>query len=384
MRNTDAGSRRGRRFATAALVTAGAATAGAAAVALATRDVRLALGTPPSGTRAERVRRSPQFRDGAFRNSAPATILAPGATWKTVRDLTFEQHKRKPTGAIPVVTPPDDDGTPPAADALHAIWYGHSSVLVEMDGRRVLFDPVWSERCSPSSRVGPRRLHPPPMPLDRLPRVDAIVISHDHYDHLDMATIRTLVDVQDAPFLVPLGVGGHLERWGVPFGRVIELDWDDRTDVAGLHFTATAARHFSGRAFQRNNTLWASWVVTGQTRRVFYTGDSGYFDGYAAIGAAHGPFDLTLIQIGAYNSAWPDIHMTPEDGLSAHLDLRGNLLIPLHWATFNLALHDWSEPADRLWREAKARDVAVAIPRPGQPIDVDDPPAVDGWWQTIA
>src|SRR5438132_5617332 len=155
MRNTDARSRRGRRFrrfATAALVTAGAATAGAAAVAWATRDLRFALGSAPSGTRAERVWRSPQFRDGAFHNSAPATILAPGTGWKTVRDLAFEQHKRKPTGVIPIITPPDEDGAPPPADVLRAIWYGHSSVLVEMEGRRVLFDPVWSERCSPSAR----------------------------------------------------------------------------------------------------------------------------------------------------------------------------------------------------------------------------------------
>ncbi|MCW2642441.1 MAG: Zn-dependent hydrolase [Dactylosporangium sp.] len=352
------------------------------AAAWALRDVRDSLGAPPAGVRGARVRQSPQFRDGAFRNPVPAHVMPPGSKWQTLRELLTDRHKRKPSGEVPLVTPDDAETAP--ADGLHVIWYGHSSALVEIEGRRVLFDPVWSVRCSPSSRVGPRRLHPPPVPLDRLPQVDAIVISHDHYDHLDMATVRALMRTQSAPFVVPLGVGAHLDRWGVPPARLIELDWDQTASIAGLRLTATAARHFSGRAFSRDNTLWASWALAGPTRRVFYSGDSGYFDGYAAIGAAHGPFDVTLIQIGAYGSAWPDIHMTPEDGATAHLDLRGELLIPLHWGTFNLAFHDWSEPVDRLWREAKARGIRLAVPRPGERVNVDEPPPVDGWWQAIA
>jgi L-ascorbate metabolism protein UlaG (beta-lactamase superfamily) len=371
-------NRRARRVAGAALV----ASAATAAAAWAWRDVSEAFGAPPAGDRGERVRRSPQFRDGKFHNTVPARLLPPGSGWQTFRELLFGKQKRKPTGIVPVIGADPQPELP--ADGLHVTWYGHSSALIEIEGRRILFDPVWSERCSPSSIVGPRRLHPPPVPLDRLPRLDAIVISHDHYDHLDMATVRTLARTQSAPFLMPLGVGGHLDRWGVPADRIIELDWNDSVTIAGLRLVAAAARHFSGRKFTRDNTLWASWVVIGSQRRVFYTGDSGYFDGYAGIGAEYGPFDVTMIQIGAYGTAWPDIHMTPEDGATAHLDLGGGLLIPLHWATFNLALHDWAEPADRIWREAKARDIRLAVPRPGERIDVDDPPAVDGWWQTIA
>jgi L-ascorbate metabolism protein UlaG (beta-lactamase superfamily) len=363
-----------RRLATAAVV--------GSVAAWALRDVRESLGSAPSGARGARVRQSPQFHDGAFRNTVPAHAMPPGMRWQTLRELLVGRHKRKPSGVVPVVAPDSTDL--PAADGLHVTWYGHSSALVEIEGRRVLFDPIWSDRCSPSPLVGPRRLHPPPAPLDRLPQVDAIVISHDHYDHLDMATVRGLTRTQSAPFVVPLGVGGHLDRWGVPPARIIELDWEDSVSVAGLRLTATAARHFSGRAFSRDNTLWASWLLAGPTRRVFYTGDSGYFDGYAAIGAAHGPFDVTLIQIGAYSSGWPDIHMTPEEGVATHLDLRGQLLIPLHWGTFNLSFHGWSEPADRLWLEAKARDVRLAVPRPGERVNVDAPPPVDGWWQTIA
>ncbi|NJC70479.1 Zn-dependent hydrolase [Planosporangium thailandense] len=370
-------SSRGNRILAAVATTAVVATA-----AVALRTVRDALGAAPTGERAARIRRSPQFRDGAFRNPVPAHVMPPGSAAQTLRDLLTDRHRRRPSGAVPLVAPAVDD--PPPADGLHVTWYGHSSALVEIDGRRVLFDPVWSDRCSPSPWVGPRRLHRPPVPLDRLPQVDAIVISHDHYDHLDMATVRALTRTRSAPFVVPLGVGAHLAHWQVPADRIIELDWDESVSVAGLRLTATAARHFSGRAFARDNTLWASWAVTGPTRRVFYSGDSGYFDGYAAIGAAYGPFDATLIQIGAYASTWPDIHMTPEEGVAAHLDLRGGLLIPLHWGTFNLAFHDWSEPVDRVWREAKARDVTLAVPRPGERVDVDDPPPVDGWWQPIA
>jgi L-ascorbate metabolism protein UlaG (beta-lactamase superfamily) len=256
---------------------------------------------------------------------------------------------------------------------------------VEIDGARVLLDPVWSDRCSPSRLAGPHRLHDVPLALSDLYPVDAVVISHDHYDHLDMKTIDALVRDTDAPFLVPLGVGAHLERWKVPAGRIIELDWDESARVGALTLTVTPAQHFSGRRIaKRNYTLWGSWVIAGPARKVFYSGDTGYFDGFARIGEAYGPFDATLVQVGAYDTAWPDIHMTPEEGVAAHLDVRGGVLIPVHWATFVLAFHPWAEPADRVWQEAKARGVSLAVPRPGQRIDIDDPPQVDGWWQTLA
>jgi L-ascorbate metabolism protein UlaG (beta-lactamase superfamily) len=359
--------------------------AAVAAAAWAVRDVPAALGGLPRGERAIRIQRSPQFRGGAFQNPARSTHAVPTTSGRGfLRELLFGEQRRRPSGAVPVVTPAGADPVPASADALSVVWYGHSSALVEIEGCRVLVDPVWSDRCSPSTLVGPRRLHPPPVRLDELPSLDAIVISHDHYDHLDMATVRGLVCTQSAPFLVPLGVGAHLDRWAVPAGRIVELDWDESVSLAGLTITATPAHHFSGRGLSRNRTLWSSWVIAGRTRRAFYTGDSGYFDGYAAIGAAYGPFDVTLVQIGAYAPEWATIHMFPEEAVAAHLDLRGGLLIPVHWATFNLALHSWAEPVDRLWSEAKARDIKLAVPRPGERVLVDDPPPVDGWWQTIA
>ncbi|MDM4718328.1 MBL fold metallo-hydrolase [Micromonospora sp. WMMA1363] len=367
----------GRRTGTAVGLAALAGLAGAV------RDVPLALGGRLTSTRAERAARSPQFRDGSFHNPASSRLPTGNMDRDLVRELFFGKQKRHPTMAVPLLRPAD----PPAVDTareLSIVWYGHASALIEIEGQRVLLDPVWSQRCSPSARVGPKRLHEPPIRLDELPPLDAILISHDHYDHLDLATVRELTDRQNVPFVVPLGVGAHLDRWGVPADRIIELDWSESHHLGDLTLTATPAQHFSGRGLRRDGTLWSSWVIAGAHRSVFYTGDSGYFTGYAAIGAGYGPFDVTLMQIGAYDRAWPSIHMFPEEAVAAHLDLRGGLLIPVHWATFNLALHDWSEPVDRLWAEAKSRDVRLAVPRPGERVVVDEPPPVDGWWQAIA
>ncbi|MEU8356826.1 MBL fold metallo-hydrolase [Nonomuraea sp. NPDC048882] len=367
---------------TARRILAGGAVLAAAGWAL--RDLPAELGVRPLASgpeRAARMRHSPQFRNGTFVNSMPegaALMTAPPVG--LLGELAKDRSQRHPAGPIPLRVPPAD---PPPADGVRAVWYGHASTLVEIEGRRVLFDPVWSRRPSPSQLVGPKRHHPVPVELQELPEVDAIAISHDHYDHLDRTTVLRLTRTQKAPFLVPLGIGAHLERWGVPAFRIIELDWNEETEVAGLRFVATAARHFSGRSFTRNDTLWGSWVVAGATRRVFYAGDSGYFEGYRGIGSAHGPFDLTLMPIGAYSPAWPDIHMDPEQAVQAHLDLGGGVLLPVHWATFTLALHPWGEPVDRLWREAKARDVRIAVPRPGEAVDVSAVPAVEGWWELL-
>jgi L-ascorbate metabolism protein UlaG (beta-lactamase superfamily) len=351
-----------------------------AAVSVLERRLVLSIGGQPTGARAERVARSPQYRDGAFRNAAVAsTALRAGDVMDTVRDMIFGKEHRRPSGPVPLVTCVER----PATSGLYVTWYGHSSALVEIDGARVLFDPVWGERVSPSALVGPKRLHPAPVALAELPTLDAIVISHDHYDHLDMDTVRALVRTQRAPFLVPLGVGAHLERWRVPAERIIELDWHDEVSIAGLRIIATPAQHFSGRLFKRDGTLWTSWTVLGPNKKVFYTGDSGYFDGYAAVGGEHGPFDVALVQVGAYGEAWPTIHMTPEEGVATAVDLKADLLVPVHWGTFSLSTHSWAEPVDRVWLEAKARDVRLAVPRPGERIDADDPPAVDGWWQSL-
>ncbi|MDR6320505.1 MBL fold metallo-hydrolase [Actinoplanes couchii] len=337
------------------------------------------LGGKAAGARRTRVEASPQFSEGRFRNTVPTATGIPLTAIPRVAASAL--GSRRPHGPVPVMNPTAGEKT-----GLHITWYGHSSALVEIDGHRIMLDPVWSNRCSPSRLAGPKRLHEAPVPLADLPALDAVVISHDHYDHLDMPTVQQLATLQPGMlFVVPLGVGAHLETWQVPEANIVELDWNESTTVGDIALVATPARHFSGRrGVSRDDTLWASWVIKGPNRSVFYSGDTGYFPGFADIGAEHGPFDATLVQVGAYSPDWADIHMFPEEGVTTHLDVRGGLMIPVHWATFDLAPHQWAEPPERTWREAKARDVRLAIPRPGERVDVDNPPEIDAWWQQIA
>jgi L-ascorbate metabolism protein UlaG (beta-lactamase superfamily) len=334
----------------------------------------------------ERIRRSPNFADGVFTNPVGARTAPSGSMLRFARTYfrKEERVRRAPAGEIPLHTTTLDDLTAPPASGLRLTWMGHSTVLAEIDGPRVLFDPGWGERCSPFSIVGPKRLHRPPVALPELGEADAVVISHDHYDHLDMPTIKALAGT-GTRFVVPLGVGAHLERWGVPADRMTELDWHESTRVAGLTLTATPARHFCGRAIRNTqHTLWASWAVAGPEHRVYHSGDTGYFPGFAEIGEAYGPFDATMVQIGAYSEFWPDIHMTPEEGVRAHQDLRGEVMLPIHWGTFNLAPHPWEEPAEGTATAALAAGARIAVPRPGEPFEpVNGLPLVP-WWRQIA
>jgi L-ascorbate metabolism protein UlaG (beta-lactamase superfamily) len=276
--------------------------------------------------------------------------------------------------------------TPPAS-GLRATWLGHSTVLVEIDGARILFDPVWARRASPSTLIGPKRFFEPPLPLEELPPLDAIVASHDHYDHLDRDVVRALAKSaaqSRARFVVPLGVGAHLERWGVAPDRITELDWSESVVVRPLTHTAPPARQFSGRGLNdRNHTLWASWSVAGPTHRVFHSGDTGPFPGIADIGTAYGPFDLTLIKIGAYGETWPDIHLTPEQAVDAQEKLRGKLLLPIHWGTFNLAFHAWDEPAERVVLAATKGGMQLVMPKPGESVEPAMARAVEPWWRSV-
>ncbi|MET9400249.1 MBL fold metallo-hydrolase [Kitasatospora sp. NPDC002965] len=345
-----------------------------------------AFGADPRGDRLSRIHRSPQFSDGAFRNPVPTRRLVyeRSPLEITRAQLAADRTRRVPAAAVPLHRLLPVDLAAPPASGLRLTWLGHATVLAELDGRRVLFDPVWGERCSPFAWTGPKRLHPVPLPLDELGPVDVVVISHDHYDHLDMGTVRALIGT-GATFAVPLGVGAHLEHWGVPAGRIVELDWWESAEVAGLTLTATPARHYCSRGPRTSALfLWASWVVAGGGRRIFHSGDTGYFPGFAEIGRRLGPFDATMMQVGAYSDFWPEVHMTPEEGVRAHLDLGGDVLLPIHWCTFNLAPHPWEEPAERVVAAARALGAQLAVPRPGKPFEPADPPTLRLWWRAVA
>ena len=369
--------------------------AGTASLAVGGWLVRTLHGTPEAlGASATAIRKvtagSPNYRGGVFHNLEPSAAVRLDA--EENRLVFFEmfsgRSESRPTAPIPLAEPQPRS----AAAPLAVTWLGHATALVEIGGYRLLTDPVWSERCSPFQTVGPTRLHPPPLDLEALPALDAVVISHDHYDHLDMDTVRMLERTQRALFITALGVGAHLRRWGIPAKRIIELDWNSSHTIDDLTLTCTPARHFSGRFLSRNNTLWSSWVFTGPQHRVYFGGDSGYTRSFADIGAAHGPFDLTLLPIGAYNKSWPDIHMNPEEAVRAHRDLNaaaaGGVLVPIHWGTFRLAPHPWAEPADRLVEAALTEAADIAVPKPGGRVvpavsntGSNGPHAVQRWWR---
>jgi L-ascorbate metabolism protein UlaG (beta-lactamase superfamily) len=337
------------------------------------------------GARPDALRRAtdaaPNSHDGVFRNTEPPTPLPPGTVRAALRGIRARRAAGLPERPVPMARP-----TFGAIAELAVTWFGHSSVLLEIDGFRVLADPVWSERVSPSRRVGPRRLHPVPVGLAGLPPLDAIVISHDHYDHLDLPTVRALVaDARhaNAPFVVPRGIGAHLRAWDVPEERIVELDWEGEARIGELRLVCAEARHFSGRRLRRDTTLWSSWVVAGPRHRAYFGGDTGYTAAFARAGERHGPFDVTLLPIGAYADLWPDIHMNPEESVRAHGDLRGGVLLPVHWATFNLAFHPWSEPLTRLRAAAESAGIPLALPLPGQRIDLAERLPERDWWAEV-
>ena len=347
------------------------------------REAPAALGASPAAIHAVAAG-SPNYRGGVFSNLELGTDLNLDTEENrmVIFDVINGTSESRPKSVIPLADPPSRPGT----DPLAVTWLGHATALLEIDGYRVLTDPVWSARCSPSRTVGPQRMHPPPLALESLPALDAIVISHDHYDHLDMQTVRALARTQRAPFVTPLGVGAHLREWGIPAARVIELDWNAATRIGDLSLVCTPARHFSGRFLSRNNTLWASWAVLGPASRAFFGGDTGYTRSFTEIGAQYGPFGLTLLPIGAYNKSWPDIHMNPEEAVRAHRDLNGDhiergVLVPIHWATFRLAPHPWAEPAEWLGEAAAVGGADIAIPKPGGRVVPLTHREDDRWWR---
>ncbi len=344
------------------------------------------LGTRAQGERLERMKASPLWAGEGFRNLHP---VLPGLRDTSVARPTLSEFicsagRRVPKSPLPSLDPRTAWLQRPQS-GLRATWLGHSTVLVEIDGHRVLTDPVWGLRASPSRLAGPKRFQPVPVALKALPEVDVVLISHDHYDHLDYPTIRALA-LTPVPFVTSLGVGAHLQAFGVAPERITELDWWQSYQVPGTGLTITAApsQHFSGRSLNdRNATLWSSLVIEGPRHKVFFSGDTGLTTQYAQIAAQLGPFDLVMLEVGAFHPSWGDIHLGPQNALKALQLLGGGAFLPVHWGTFSLALHDWDEPAETLVAQAPALGVRLLMPRLGEAAEPAQAQVVVPWWRGV-
>lgn len=348
-------------------------------LAAATASAWTAFGHRATGPRRARMQQSAQWHGGHFDNPQPLRNDLLGSVSEMFH-ASASVHPREPIATVN--GNPQRFQTPPDS-GLRVTWLGHSSVLIEIDGHRVITDPVFSDRTSPLSWVGPQRYYAPPLAFTELPAIDAVLISHDHYDHLDYRTIVAMKGWKTT-FIVPLGVGAHLAYWGVPTAHIIELDWWERTTLGNLTVVCTPARHASGRTpFDKDATLWASYALIGTTRRAYYSGDTGLFPAMKQIGAQLGPFDVTMIEVGQYNRAWPDWHIGPEQAVTAHKWLRGRVLLPIHWALFSLAAHSWTEPMDRVLVQAAHDGQTVLFPRPGESVEPSAAPQSPRWWPTL-
>ncbi|MEH6490567.1 MBL fold metallo-hydrolase [Halopseudomonas sp.] len=323
---------------------------------------------------------SAQFRGDRFRNKVSRAPMGLGQGLALWRDFLFN----KPDGTVPKrpipVQPLTRDDLLAAPD--NSVWrLGHSSLVFKLNGEFWLTDPVFSERASPVQWFGPKRFHAPPISIDELPPIKVVVLSHNHYDHLDHAAICRLQHKVER-FITPLGVGATLVRWGVPPGKVRELDWWNDVSIGGVQATATPAQHFSGRGFSDGNrTLWCSWVLKTGDLTIFFSGDTGYFDGFREIGERHGPFDIAFLETGAYNPRWQYVHMLPQQTLQAFLDLKGRWLYPIHNGTFDLSMHTWDDPFEQINRLADEHGVALTTPRMGEPLPMAEPHAGSHWWR---
>jgi len=340
------------------------------------------FGKAATDGRLSRIQKSPNFRDGQFQNLSFTPTFAEDVTkWEMIRDGIFKISKRKaPSTTLPSVTT-NLKNLSTEKDIL--VWFGHSSYFMQIDGKKILVDPVFSGSASPFSFMVKSFKGSDVYTPDDFPAIDYLIITHDHWDHLDYQTVLKLKP-KIGKIITSLGVGAHLEYWGFDTKKIIELDWNE-TAVPDSGFVVTAApgRHFSGRNFKRNQSIWCSFVLQTPSKKIFIGGDSGYDTHFAKIGAEHGPFDLALLECGQYNKSWKYIHMMPEQTVQAAIDLKAKNLMPVHWGKFALSLHAWDEPINRVTGEAKRLNVPIIHPMIGKAVDLDQFDPTPEWWKGI-
>lgn len=335
-------------------------------------------------TAQDQVHLPPAAASGKFVNQTPSE---PGGFWRTVkifwRFMTEDRIDPEPVRELPLQRLSRTQLDALSDNAVHIIKLGHSSLLLKVMGEYWLMDPVFSERASPFGFMGPKRFHPAPISIEELPPIAMVLISHNHYDHLDKNAVRALAQ-KTREFLVPLGVDKNLVEWGVSTENIQTFDWWQSAVDTHARLTFTPTQHFSGRGLgDANETLWGSWVIETAHGKLFFSGDSGYFPGFKTIGEKFGPFDITFIETGAYNEDWPDVHMTPEQSVAAHKDLRGKIMVPIHNGTFNLAFHAWYEPLERVSDAAQLQGVELATPVVGEVVTLGEPMPKNAWWKEV-
>ncbi len=342
--------------------------------------LQASFGKLPRGERQARIQNSSNYKDGSFVNLEETKMIADDASYISMLTKFFGSDSlREPSATLPTIKT-DLKALPANKPTL--IWFGHSSYLISIGSKKILADPVFSERASPVQYAGSKNY--PGTEIYRaedFPDLDVILISHDHYDHLDYNTILKLKD-RTKLFCVPLGIGEHLEHWGVDTSKIREYDWWEGENVLpGIHVTATPARHFSGRGFSRNKTLWASFVIHVDDYKIFMGGDSGFDQSFKKIGDKYGPFDIAMLECGQYDKQWPFIHMMPEETVQASIDLKAKVFLPVHWAKFTLALHPWKEPVQRAVKHAESLSVGITTPKIGEPMILNESLPVTRWWE---
>lgn len=339
------------------------------------------FGKKPDGVRLERIQKSPNYIDGIFQYPINTPLMTKDASYLKMIQLQFTKDQaREPIKLLPSIK---TDLKKPPLSKFVITWFGHSSYLIQLEGKNILVDPVFGKAASPVAFFGAKRFPGTEVySLEDMPPLDAVIFSHDHYDHLDYEVVSKL-NASSVKFYMPLGVGAHLEKWGIDTNRIIEFDWWEKAELApGFTLTSTPARHFSGRNLtDRGKTLWTSYVLQTDSAKLYIGGDSGYGPHFKEIGEKYGPFDITILECGQYHTYWPLIHMMPEETVQAHLDLKGKVLLPVHWGKFALAFHPWREPIERLLTEANVKSVKVTTPLIGEQIFPDKNLPKTKWWR---
>lgn len=335
------------------------------------------FGQKPEGKDLQRIKKSSHYKESSFENlqktemagffdvlpKLPELLSSKGKVPNKVFDVSFENRRTEL-----------DSGT-------YITWYGHSAFLLEMRNKRILIDPMFGDIASPLPFGSSRFDYNQPIPIDSFTGIDVVLISHDHYDHLDYPTISKIKDNVKL-FIVPLGIGSHLKSWGVSEKSIIELDWWQEYQSESFSFTATPARHFSGRGISDNNaTQWAGWAIRSSESNIFFSGDGGYGSHFKEIGKKLGPFDFAMIECGQYNESWHQIHMMPEESVTAAKDIGASVAMPIHWGAFKLALHTWTDPVERFVKESDKRGQQYITPAIGYRYQLNGKYSNSAWWE---